>query len=67
MGVEDKTVVVKKRGSLTAYDSDGLTPRDDVLYWMGGSSNVNGVAQCVGDLSFNECQDCLDTWRSNLH
>ncbi|KAK3221930.1 hypothetical protein Dsin_008955 [Dipteronia sinensis] len=68
LGVEDKTVVVKKCGPLTAYDSDALTRRDSVLgylgsgdgsYRVGVSGNVNGVAQCVGDLSISECQDCL--------
>lgn len=29
------------------------------LYRVGGSGNVQGVAQCVGDLSPSECQDCL--------
>ncbi|KAH7570906.1 hypothetical protein JRO89_XS05G0219800 [Xanthoceras sorbifolium] len=71
LGVEDKTVVVKKCGPLTAFDSDGLIRRDAVLgylgsgdgsyktYRVGGSGNINGVAQCVGDLSASECQDCL--------
>ncbi|KAK2635411.1 hypothetical protein Ddye_030203 [Dipteronia dyeriana] len=68
LGVEDKTVVVKKCGPFASYDSDGLTRRDSVLgylgsgdgsYRVGGSGNVNGVAQCVGDLSISECQDCL--------
>lgn len=71
LGVEDKTVVVKKCGPMIAYDSNGLTRRDAVLsylgsgdgsykpYRVGGSGNVNGVAQCVGDLSPSECQDCL--------
>ena len=26
---------------------------------VGGSGDVEGVAQCVGDLSASECQDCL--------
>lgn len=71
LGVEDKTVVVKKCGPSIAYDSDGLTRRDAVLAYLGtsdgafrpfrvsGSGNVQGVAQCVGDLSPSECQDCL--------
>ncbi|KAL5553231.1 hypothetical protein UlMin_040632 [Ulmus minor] len=74
LGVEDKTVVVKKCGSSVGYDSDGLTRRESVLTYLSaggavGNSNgffrtsnsggVNGVAQCVGDLSPAECQDCL--------
>ena len=26
---------------------------------VGGSGDVKGVAQCCGDLSFAECQDCV--------
>ncbi|KAK9277334.1 hypothetical protein L1049_006875 [Liquidambar formosana] len=68
LGVEDKTVVVKKCGPSMEYDSDGLTRRDSVLaylagggqnYRVGGSGNIQGVAQCVGDLSASECQDCV--------
>lgn len=71
LGVEDKTVVLKKCGPSIGYDSDGLTRRDAVLAYLGtsdgafrpfrvsGSGNVQGVAQCVGDLSPSECQDCL--------
>ncbi|KAK9935445.1 hypothetical protein M0R45_022548 [Rubus argutus] len=71
LGVEDKTVVMKKCGPSIGYDSDGLTRRDAVLAYLGtsdgafrpfrvsGSGNVQGVAQCVGDLSPSECQDCL--------
>lgn len=29
------------------------------FFRTGGSGNVQGVAQCVGDLSASECQDCL--------
>lgn len=75
LGVEDKTVVVKKCGPSVSYNSDDMTRRDAVLdylaanagagvgagglYRVGGSGNVQGVAQCVGDLSPSECQDCL--------
>ncbi|KAL6187025.1 hypothetical protein ACLB2K_043141 [Fragaria x ananassa] len=71
LGVEDKTVVMKKCGQSFGYDSDGLTKRDAVLAYLGtsdgayrpfrvgGAGNVQGVAQCVGDLSPSECQDCL--------
>ena len=72
LGVEDKTVVVKKCGPSVGYDSDALTRRDAVLaslgagdggpyktYRAGASGNLQGVAQCVGDLSPSECTDCL--------
>ncbi|KAM2329922.1 hypothetical protein ACFX1X_020820 [Malus domestica] len=71
LGVEDKTVVVKKCGPSTGFDSDSLTKRDAVLAYLGtsdgtyrpyrvsGSGSVQGVAQCIGDLSTSECQDCL--------
>ncbi|XP_024027485.1 cysteine-rich repeat secretory protein 60 [Morus notabilis] len=68
LGVEDKTVVLKKCGPSVGYDVDGLARRDAVLgslagsgglYRVGGSGDVQGVAQCVGDLSFGECQDCV--------
>ncbi|PON47771.1 Gnk2-like domain containing protein [Trema orientale] len=75
LGAEDKTVVVKKCGPPVGYDSDALNRRDAVLdylgsnsgavagagglYRVGGSGNLQGVAQCVGDLSPAECQDCL--------
>ncbi|PON89078.1 hypothetical protein TorRG33x02_151530, partial [Trema orientale] len=68
LGVEDKTVVLKKCGPSLGYDADGLGRRDAVLgslvgsggpYRVGGSGDVQGVAQCVGDLSFGECQDCV--------
>lgn len=71
LGVEDKTVVVRKCGPMVGYDSDVLTKRDSVLgyigaydgsykaYRVGWSGNVRGEAQCVQDLSGSECQDCL--------
>lgn len=69
LGVEDKTEVFKKCGPSVGYNSDILTRRDAVLAYMvagngqyfrvGGSGSVQGVAQCVQDLSLSECQDCL--------
>ncbi|KAL4017268.1 hypothetical protein IC575_024946 [Cucumis melo] len=73
LGVEDKTVVVKKCGAVMGYDSGGLARRDAVLAYLaaadgnggyrpfrvGGSGDVQGVAQCVGDLDGMECQDCV--------
>jgi len=29
------------------------------FFRVGGSGEVKGVAQCCGDLSFAECQDCV--------
>ncbi|KFK33384.1 hypothetical protein AALP_AA5G006100 [Arabis alpina] len=69
LGVEDKTVVVRRCGSPVGYNSDELTRRDSVVgylaasnggnYRVGVSGEVYGVAQCTGDLSATECQDCL--------
>ncbi|XWS22871.1 hypothetical protein CRYUN_Cryun29cG0073300 [Craigia yunnanensis] len=71
LGLEDKTVVVKKCGSLILSYSDALTRRDAVLGYLGASDgtykpfrvgrsgDLQGVAQCVGDLSPSKCQDCL--------
>jgi hypothetical protein len=68
LGVEDKTVVFKKCGPSTGYDTDSMSRRDAMLaalagsggpYRVGGSGEVQGVAQCVGDLSLGECQDCV--------
>ncbi|XP_054789987.1 plasmodesmata-located protein 7-like [Prosopis cineraria] len=68
LGVEDKTVVLKKCGPSVGYNSDAMSSRDAVMsglagssgpFRVGGSGKVRGVAQCTGDLSFAECQDCL--------
>ncbi|KAL5810123.1 hypothetical protein ACOSQ4_026691 [Xanthoceras sorbifolium] len=68
LGVEDKGVVLKKCGPSVGYDIEVMGRRDAVLsgllgtggpYRVGGSGEVQGLAQCVGDLSFGECQDCL--------
>lgn len=65
LGVEDKTVVLKKCGSSIGYDP---STRDAVLaglvgsggyFRVGGSGQVKGTVQCIGDLSFLECQDCV--------
>ncbi|XP_028785378.1 plasmodesmata-located protein 6 [Neltuma alba] len=70
-GVEDKTLVVKKCGPSTTFTSNGLTRRDAVLSYLETSDgvykafrttslgNLQGIAQCVGDLSATDCQDCL--------
>ncbi|KAL2241121.1 UNVERIFIED_CONTAM: Plasmodesmata-located protein 7, partial [Sesamum indicum] len=68
IGVEDKTVVMKKCGPSNGYNEDEMSRRDAVLsglngaggpYRVGGSEDVQGVAQCIGDLSMGQCQDCL--------
>lgn len=61
-------MVFKKCGPSTGYDTDSMSRRDAMLaalagsggpYRVGGSGEVQGVAQCVGDLSLGECQDCV--------
>ncbi|RDX69786.1 Cysteine-rich repeat secretory protein 12, partial [Mucuna pruriens] len=71
LGVEDKTFVTKKCGPSIGLTSDALTRRDGVLAYLQTSDGVyktfrttgfgdfQGVAQCTGDLSPAECQDCL--------
>ncbi|KAL3731304.1 hypothetical protein ACJRO7_028216 [Eucalyptus globulus] len=75
LGVEDKTVVIKKCGpGSDSYDADALARRDAVLGYIGASNGdgaaykfyrdgwsggMRAVAQCVQDLSPGECQDCL--------
>ncbi|XP_027336904.1 cysteine-rich repeat secretory protein 60 isoform X2 [Abrus precatorius] len=68
LGVEDKTVVLRKCGPSVGYQSGAMGVRDSVLnglagsggnFRVGGSGELKGVAQCTGDLSFAECQDCV--------
>ncbi|QCD98462.1 plasmodesmata-located protein 7 [Vigna unguiculata] len=68
LGVEDKTVVLKRCGPSMGLGSGTTGERDAVLgglassggfFRVGGSGEVKGVAQCCGDLSFAECQDCV--------
>lgn len=68
LGVADKSIVLKKCGPSIGYDYDALTRRDAVMGYLaaggqyfrvGGSGNVQGMIQCVQDLSTSECQDCV--------
>ncbi|KAL3525024.1 hypothetical protein ACH5RR_013396 [Cinchona calisaya] len=68
IGQEDKTVVMKKCGPSDGFDAEAMNRRDAVLgsmdsagglYRVGGAQDIQGVAQCVGDLSTGQCQDCL--------
>lgn len=68
IGVEEKNVVMKKCGPSNGFDADQMSRRDGVLgsmcgagglYRVGGGEDVQGVAQCVGDLSMGQCQDCV--------
>ncbi|KAF8074351.1 hypothetical protein N665_1109s0007 [Sinapis alba] len=68
-GVQDKTEMLKKCGEPMGFnDQDGLTRVGDVMGSLGsgsgpdrsgGNGDVRGVAQCMGDLSSAQCQDCL--------
>ncbi|KAL3631412.1 hypothetical protein CASFOL_024396 [Castilleja foliolosa] len=69
LGGQDKAVVSSKCGP-SGYADQSLNRRDAVLAYLsaggggqyfrvGGSGNVQGMAQCVQDLSMSECQDCL--------
>ncbi|KAK4261783.1 hypothetical protein QN277_004736 [Acacia crassicarpa] len=71
LGGEDNSLVLKKCGLPDGFNFDVLTQRDAVLEYLEtsdglykmfrttGSGNLQGMAQCVGDLSAIECQDCL--------
>ncbi|KAL0877799.1 hypothetical protein Bca101_027505 [Brassica carinata] len=68
-GLQDKTEMLKKCGQPMGFnDQDGLTRVSDVMGSLssgsgpdrtGGNGDVRGVAQCMGDLSSAQCQDCL--------
>ncbi|XP_061374673.1 plasmodesmata-located protein 7-like [Gastrolobium bilobum] len=75
LGAEDKTVVLKKCGPSVGYNPDAMGSRDAVLaglagtggpFRLGGAGGVRGVAQCTGDLSSGECQDCISEAISRL-
>ncbi|XP_042022273.1 plasmodesmata-located protein 6-like [Salvia splendens] len=65
VGAEDKTVAADRCGPLVGDDSG---ERGSVLSYLGAggqffrvseAGKVQGMAQCVQDLSVGECQDCL--------
>ncbi|KAJ0231959.1 Plasmodesmata-located protein 5 [Hirschfeldia incana] len=68
-GVQDKTEMLKKCGQPLGFnDQDALTRVSDVMGSLssgsgpdrtGGNGDVRGAAQCMGDLSSAQCQDCL--------
>lgn len=68
-GVQDKTLRLNKCGQAIEFnDQYALTRIGDVIgslgsgsepYRTSGNGNVQGVAQCMGDLSSAQCQDCL--------
>ncbi|KAL8241811.1 hypothetical protein R6Q59_012113 [Mikania micrantha] len=68
-GVQEKTEVCRRCGPSIGYNSNVLNRIDDALiYLVGGTEqyyregdfgSIEGVAQCVQDLSLSDCQDCL--------
>ncbi|KAD2393591.1 hypothetical protein E3N88_40568 [Mikania micrantha] len=68
-GVQEKTEVYRRCGPSIGYNSDVLNRIDGALaYLVGGNGqyyrgvvfgSIEGVAQCVQDLSLSDCQDCL--------
>ncbi|XP_076953511.1 plasmodesmata-located protein 6-like [Bidens hawaiensis] len=68
-GVQEKVEVCRRCGPSIGYNSDVLNRIDGALaYLVGGSGqyfrggdfgSIQGVAQCVQDLSLSDCQDCL--------
>ncbi|KAL8241810.1 hypothetical protein R6Q59_012112 [Mikania micrantha] len=68
-GVQEKSEVFRRCGPSIGYNSDVLNTIDGALaylvggngqYYRGGDfGSIEGVAQCVQDLSLSDCQDCL--------
>ncbi|KAD2393588.1 hypothetical protein E3N88_40565 [Mikania micrantha] len=68
-GALEKTEVCRRCGPSIGYNSDVLNRIDGALaylvggngqYYRGGDfGSIEGVAQCVQDLSLSNCQDCL--------
>ncbi|XP_042015628.1 plasmodesmata-located protein 7-like [Salvia splendens] len=70
IGTEDKSPAMRKCRPSDGDDADRMGSRDTVLaamcggsggpYRVGGAEGVSGVAQCVGDLTAGQCQDCVE-------
>ncbi|KAM0019977.1 putative Gnk2-like domain-containing protein [Helianthus debilis subsp. tardiflorus] len=68
-GGQNKMEVCRKCGPSIGYNSDVMNRIDSALaYLVGGNGqyfrgsdfgSIQGVAQCVQDLSLSDCQDCL--------
>ncbi|XP_068662386.1 plasmodesmata-located protein 7 [Aristolochia californica] len=68
IGAQDKSLVLKKCGSTSRYDTDVFARRDEVLgglangggtYRVDSAAYVKGMSQCVGDLSPEACSECV--------
>lgn len=69
LGIEDKTLLFKKCGSDSVYNSDALSSRDAVLsylvvtddgpYRYSSSSGIQAMGQCMQHIDKSKCQDCL--------
>ncbi|XP_057807252.1 plasmodesmata-located protein 7-like isoform X2 [Salvia miltiorrhiza] len=68
IGLQDKTPAMNKCGPSDGDNQEEMGRRDAMLaamagsggpYRVGGSQGVHGVAQCVGDLTVAQCQDCV--------
>lgn len=68
-GIQDKMEVLKNCGPSIGYNLDVCNRINDALaylidgngnYFRGGDfGSIQGVAQCIQDLSVSDCQDCL--------
>ncbi|GJT49783.1 cysteine-rich repeat secretory protein 12-like protein [Tanacetum coccineum] len=68
-GDEDQGEVLKRCGPSVGYNSDALNRIDSALAFLiagnglyfraGDYGSIQGVAQCVQDLSESDCQDCI--------
>ncbi|KAI3696299.1 hypothetical protein L1987_79311 [Smallanthus sonchifolius] len=68
-GAQEKMEVCKRCGPSIGYNSDALDRVDSALAYLvggngqyfrgGGFGSIQGVAQCVQDLSLSDCQECL--------
>ncbi|KAL4384870.1 hypothetical protein GQ457_15G025830 [Hibiscus cannabinus] len=70
LGAVDKNEVYKKCGTSVEYaKEDEIVGRRDAvmsglmngggMFRVGGSGEVQGLAQCMGDIGVGECRDCL--------